>query len=92
MTVGKKIAVVGGAVGSWIAAYWYFANDLEKSSSLVTQTLFNINNNANNFKEINSPVTLTSSIRGKMNQYKGYAAINFDVRDKVQSNNVHLDK
>lgn len=82
----KTFAVVGGAVGSWAAAYWYFANSLDKSSSLVTQTLFNINNNAEKFEQIRSPIKLSSSIRGKMNQFKGHADINFDVSDLENSN------
>jgi hypothetical protein len=82
----KTFAVVGGAVGSWVAAYWYFADSLDKSSSLVTQTMFNINNNTDEFEQIRSPVKLNSSIRGKMNQFKGFADINFHISDSENSN------
>ncbi len=88
MSRAKTFAVVGGAIGSWAAAYWYFANSLDKSSSLVIQTLFNINNNSDQVKEIRSPVMLQSSIRGRMNQFKGFADVNFDVCDSDNSNNV----
>ena len=90
MSRAKTITMVGGAVGSWIAAYCYFANELDKSSSLVTQTMFNINNNIENFKEISPPVKLNSSIRGKMNQFKGFAAINFDVCDENNSKSFNI--
>lgn len=76
------------AIGSWMAAYYFIVGEIDKSSSLVKQTIFNINaNQENHVKTVEYPVKITSSIRGKMNQFKGLADIEFDVVDKLNSNN-----
>lgn len=86
MSRGKTLAITGAAIASWAGAYYYFAQDLDKSSSIVTQTLFNLGNQNQSAKLFDLPVKVDSSIRGKMNQFKGFADINFDVADKNGSN------
>lgn len=84
--ISKRGAVgVSAAVGSWIAAYYLIVNEIDKSSSLVNQSLFNINVNDNYAKSLSFPVQIASSVRGEMNQFKGLAEINFDVIDKMDS-------
>ena len=84
--ISKRGAVgVSAAVGSWIAAYYLIVNEIDKSSSLVNQSLFNINFNDNYAKSLSFPVQIASSVRGEMNQFKGLAEINFDVMDKMDS-------
>lgn len=77
----------GAAVGTWLLAYYFVSNEIDKSSSIVRQTLFNINA-TNEFKnDIALPVKTSSNIRGKMNQFKGLANIDFDVTDDKNGNN-----
>lgn len=84
--ISKRGAVgVSAAVGSWLAAYYLIVNEIDKSSSLVNQSLFNININDNYSKSLSFPVQIASSVRGEMNQFKGLAEINFDVIDKMNS-------
>lgn len=86
MPRAKTVVYAGAAIASWAGAYYYFAQNLDKSSSIVTQTLFNLGNQQESAKLFNLPVKVDSSIRGKMNQFKGFADINFDVSDKSGSN------
>lgn len=81
----KGAAGVTAAVGSWIIAYWFIAEEIDKSSSIVNQSIFNININQNVEEELKLPVKVASGVRGKMNQFKGLAEINFDVVDKIGS-------
>lgn len=84
--ISKKGAVgVVAAVGSWLAAYWFIADEIDKSSSIVNQSIFNININENAEKNMKLPVKIASGVRGRMNQFKGFAEINFDVVDKMGS-------
>lgn len=84
--LSKKAAVgVTAALGSWIAAYCYIADEIDKSSSIVNQSLFNINISDIQMNELSLPVKIASGVRGKMNQFKGHADINFDVVDKNNS-------
>lgn len=85
MATAKTVAAVSGAALSWAAAYFFAANAMNNSSSIVRQTLFNINVCTDNGNGIVVPVTLSSRIRGKMNQFKGHADIDFDVCDSVGS-------
>lgn len=85
MISAKGVVGVSAAVGSWIAAYYFIINEIDKSSSLVNQSLFNINFNQKYDEIMKSPVQIASGIRGEMNQFKGLAEINFDVVDKVNS-------
>lgn len=78
---------VTAAIGSWLAAYYFITNEIDKSSSIVNQSIFNINYCEAKHSELILPVTVASSIRGKMNQFKGFAEINFDVVDKDKSIN-----
>ena len=82
----KGAAGVTAAVGSWLVAYYFIAEEIDKSSSIVNQSIFNININENVEKELKLPVKVASGVRGKMNQFKGFAEINFDVVDKTGSN------
>lgn len=82
----KGAAGVTAAVGSWLVAYWFIADEIDKSSSIVNQSIFNININENAENELKLPVKVASGVRGKMNQFKGIAEINFDVMDKIGSN------
>ena len=81
----RGVVGVSAAVGSWLVAYYFIANEIDKSSSLVNQSLFNININENYPKILSCPVQIASGVRGKMNQFKGLAEINFDVIDKLNS-------
>ena len=82
----KKGAVgVVFATGSWLAAYWFITEEIDKSSSIVNQTIFNLNINEIASKDLILPVKVASGVRGKMNQFKGFANINFDVVDKTGS-------
>jgi hypothetical protein len=81
----KGAAGIAAAVGSWLAAYLFVKDEINKSSSIVNQTIFNININETAEKELKLPVKIASGVRGKMNQFKGYANINFDVVDKNDS-------
>lgn len=85
MISAKGVVGVSAAVGSWIAAYYLIISEIDKSSSLVNQSLFNINFNEKYDEIMKSPVQIASGIRGKMNQFKGLAEINFDVVDRVNS-------
>lgn len=90
--ISKKGAVgVTAAVGSWLAAYYFISNEIDKSSSIVTQSLFNINVSEKEHPELILPVTIASTIRGKMNQFKGHAKISFDVVDKEKSTYIVYD-
>jgi hypothetical protein len=82
----KGAAGVAAAVGSWLAAYWIIAEEIDKSSSIVNQSIFNININENAREDVILPIKIASGVRGKMNQFKGFAEINFDVVDKTGSN------
>lgn len=82
----KGAAGVTAAVGSWLAAYWFIADEIDKSSSIVNQSIFNINIDENAGKDLKLPVKVASGVRGRMNQFKGFAEINFDVVDKTGSN------
>lgn len=86
MITKKGAAGVTAAVGSWIVAYWFIAEEIDKSSSIINQSIFNININENVENELKIPVKMASGVRGKMNQFKGFAEINFDVVDKIGSN------
>lgn len=84
--ISKKAALgATAAVGSWIAAYCFIADEIDKSSSIVNQSLFNINISNITTQNLSLPVKISSGIRGKMNQFKGHAEINFDVLDKSNS-------
>lgn len=78
----KAAAGVTAAVGSWVAAYSFIADEIDKSSSIVNQSLINININDIAAQNISLPVKISSGVRGKMNQFKGHAEIEFDVLDK----------
>jgi hypothetical protein len=81
----KGVVGVSAAVGSWMLAYYFISNEIDKSSSIVNQSLFNINISENQHPELILPVIIASGIRGKMNQFKGHAGISFDVVDKDKS-------
>lgn len=82
----RGVAGITAAAGSWLLAYCFIASEIDKSSSIVNQTIFNINVNESAEKEVKLPVKVASGVRGKMNQFKGFAEINFDVVDKNGSN------
>lgn len=84
----KGAAGIAAAVGSWLVAYLFVKDEINKSSSIVNQTIFNININETAEKELKLPVKIASSVRGKMNQFKGFANINFDVVDKNDSKRI----
>lgn len=80
----SKFAMVGGvSLLGCIYGYKYVTDETMKSSSLVQQSLFNLSNQEWSGR---APVKIVSSIRGHMNQYKGNADINFDVKDANESN------
>ena len=83
MLSAKGIAGTFAACGSWAAAYLFIADKIDRSSSIVNQSLFNININEENRNFVNQPVKLSSSIRGKMNQFYGHADIEFDVANSI---------
>ena len=85
MITTKGAVGVSAAIATWVASYYFIVNEIDKSSSLVNQSLFNINISEKYEKTLNCPVEITSVIRGKMNQFKGLAEINFDVVDKFNS-------
>ena len=81
--ISKKGALgIATAIGSWAVAYRFIADEIDKSSSIVNQSLFNINMSESNQSSLNLPVQIASGVRGEMNQFRGHADINFDVIDK----------
>lgn len=83
MSSVKGAAGVLAAAASWAAAYMFITDKIDRSSSIVNQSLFNINRFEENQITLNLPVNISSSIRGKMNQFYGHADIEFDVLNTV---------
>lgn len=79
----KGVFGVTAAISSWFAGYMYITDEIDKSSSIVKQSLFNINASEIHDANLKLPVSISSGIRGKMNQFKGIANIEFDVIDKL---------
>lgn len=80
----KGATAISAAMLSWGVAYYYVANELNRSASIVSQSVFNINMDFDQ-KEISLPVSLSTNISGNMNQFKGHANISFGVIDKLGS-------
>ena len=78
----KKLSFPVFAGTSWYVAYKYFINKVEKSSSIVQQTLFNLNSS----KISSSPFKIISNVSGQMNQFKGFANIGFEVQNALDRN------
>lgn len=75
----ERIAVASAlAVGSWFGAYYYLTDQITRSSSIVKQTLFNLQVNPAAQKLLGTPVTIDSSVNGSLNQVQGFADIAFD--------------
>lgn len=67
-------------VGSWGLAYALLTDQINKSSSLVQQTVFSLENNEVSSRLFGQPIEVCSRIKGEMNQYKGNANISFRCR------------
>lgn len=75
----KHGMIFTGMSAFWYACYRYYANEIDKSSSLVRQSLFAMKSDSN-FKELfGSDVEISSPINGEMNQRKGFANISFTI-------------
>lgn len=65
------------AIGSWAAAYTYITDCTSRSSSIVKQTLFNLQIDPQSKTILGSPIKVTSKVQGEMNQIKGLADVSF---------------
>src|SRR5690606_25289633 len=65
------------AVASWLLGYKYMTNEVTKSSSLIKQTLFNLESNSRIVELLGRNLEIASSVEGPVNQFKGAANIEF---------------
>jgi hypothetical protein len=87
---GKRLGLFSGAsiaIVSWGLGYLFLVDEIDRSSSLVQQTLFTLENNDLSSVAFGSPLKISSGITGRMNQYKGAANISFRCRG---SKSTHL--
>lgn len=76
----RQIALYSGAsiaIASWGFGYLFLIDEIDRSSSLVQQTLYTLENNDTSSSTFGPPIKVTSGIAGNMNQYKGVANISF---------------
>lgn len=67
-----------GALASWAAAYSYLTDKVTRSSSLIQQTIFNLETNERSRDVLGTGIKVISPIKGDMNQYKGVADLQFE--------------
>ena len=75
----KHAVIFTGMSFVWYACYRHYANEIDKSSSLVRQSMFAMKSDANFAEVFGTAVEIKSSINGEMNQRKGYASISFTI-------------
>lgn len=80
----KGIAMASAAaVGSWIGAYYFLTDRITRSSSIVKQTLFNLQVDPEARGLLGLPMEVCSSVRGSLNQVQGIADISFECQGPV---------
>lgn len=79
----KRLGLFSGAsiaIASWGFGYLFLVDEIDRSSSLVQQTIYTLENNDISSNAFGSPLNVSQGISGKMNQYKGTANISFRCR------------
>lgn len=78
MNSRAKWGLVAGALATWAISYKVLTDYVTRSSSVVKQTLFNLQTSPEAERVLGKDIKVTSSIDGNMNQIKGFANIAFD--------------
>lgn len=64
---------------SWYVGYDYFTDQIDRSSLLVRQTVFNIKRDERLLRLLGPDVRIASRLHGTMNQRRGHADVRFEV-------------
>lgn len=75
---GVKITgFVAGSALSWLGSYYFLSDYVLRSSSLVKQTLFNLETIDEVKEKLGGNIQVQSRINGPMNQFRGSANLSF---------------
>ena len=86
-----KYVLFGGlGLGIWYGAYHCLTDSIDRSCSLVRQTLFNIKCRSDLSTVLGTSVVVVSPVRGKINQWKGHADVEFDIAGHRDRATVHV--
>lgn len=78
MDRGTKVAAAAaGAVVTWFIGYKLATDHVLKSSSIVKQTIFNLQVSPLAQELLGNSIRLSSGVAGDMNQVKGFADLSF---------------
>jgi len=75
----SRIALASaGAIGTWALSYVYLTDYIKRSSSLIQQTLFNLESSPQAVSLLGPhPFRIASPVEGELNQVKGVANLSF---------------
>lgn len=78
--IAKSIILPAGFGTAILGAYWYFSTRIDQDSSLVQQSLDNIQSSAAATEIVGHKCNPLGKVLGEMNQRKGLANIQFKIQ------------